>query len=376
VTIVAHDVGGIGGMERQLEELIRALSERGREVVVIARGLPLEPPRGVRWVRVRAPVRPFVIAYPWFFLLASLLVRRHRRGIVHATGAIVANRVDVITVHLCHRAYEERCATPRARRRSFAYRLNARLASLMSRAAERWCYRPRRARRLVGVSAGVSRDLERHFPAMGPRIVTVRNGVDAGRFRPPTGDERSSARAAVSAADGELVAVFVGGEWEGKGLRHVLEGVAERREWRLLVAGSGDRARYAAMARSLGLDGRVRFLGPREDLVPVYQAGDAFVLPSAYETFSLVSHEAAACGLPLLVTEVGGTEELVTPEVNGWFVRPEGADVARRLAELEREPRLRERMAEAAREAVLPLSWRAMADGYERLYRELEGTRR
>jgi glycosyltransferase involved in cell wall biosynthesis len=375
VTIVAHDVGGIGGMERHLEELVRALSERGREVVVIARGFALEPLPGVRWVRVTAPARPFVIAYPWFFLLASLLLRRHRRGIVHATGAIVANRVDVITVHLCHRAYEERGAPLRARRPSLAYRLNASLASLMSRVAERWCYRPARAQRLVGVSAGVSRDLERLFPAMRDRIGTVRNGVDGARFRPPTVEERSSARAAVSAPDGELVALFVGGEWEGKGLRHVLEGVAERPEWRLLVVGSGDRARYEAMAESLGLDGRVRFLGRRADLVPIYQASDAFLLPSDYETFSLVTHEAAACGLPLLVTEVGGTEELVTPEANGWFVRPDGADLARRLAELEREPRLRERMAGAAREAVLPLSWRAMVDGYERLYRELEGAR-
>jgi UDP-glucose:(heptosyl)LPS alpha-1,3-glucosyltransferase len=372
VTIVAHDAGGIGGMERQLAELIRGLSGRGWDVVVVARRLELEPLPGVHWVRVRAPARPFVLAYPWFFFTASLLVRRHRRGILHATGAIVANRADVITVHLCHRAYGERRATLRARRRSPAYRLNARAAGVLSRAAERWCYRPERVGRLVGVSAGVARELARHFPDLRERIATVRNGVDVQRFRPPTSRERSVARAAVGASEDQLVAMFVAGEWEGKGLRHALEGLAGCSGWTLVVVGAGDRRRYEAVAHSLGLDGRVRFLGPRTDLVPIYQAGDAFVLPSEYETFSLVSHEAAACGMPLLLTEVGGTEELVEPGANGWFVRPDGAELARRLEQLGREPALRRRMGEAARASVRHLSWQAMVDGYERVYGELE----
>lgn len=376
VTIVAHDAGGIGGMERQLEELIVRQADAGREVVVIARRCEVPPHPRVRVVRVRAPARPFALAYPWFLIRASFLLRRNRRGLVHATGAIVLNRVDIITAHLCHCAYLEQGTVRRSRRPAAHYRLNAAIAGWMSRTAERWCYRPGRVRRLVGVSPGVSRELARHFPRVADRVDTVRNGVDADRFCPPTDAERLAARELLGARDDdELVALFVGSEWEGKGLRIAVEAVAACPRWTLVVVGAGDRSRYARIARSLGVNGRIRFLEPRSDIVPVYQGCDAFVLPSAYETFSLVSHEAAACALPLLVTRVSGVDELVLPEVNGWFVERKAGDVARRLTALEHDRQLRTRMGAAAREAVLPLSWEAMGDGYARLYATLEEQR-
>src|SRR2546422_812463 len=102
VTIVANDVGGVGGMERVLTELIEGLRDAGDTVNVIARTCELEAMAGVRFRRVRGPRRPFILAYPWFLLAGSLAVRRWRRGAVHATGAIVLNRVDVIGVHYCH----------------------------------------------------------------------------------------------------------------------------------------------------------------------------------------------------------------------------------------------------------------------------------
>src|SRR5580692_3858332 len=101
VTIVAHDVGSVRGMERQLSELVIGLRKLGHQVTVIARSCELPAEAGVSFRRVRGPSRPFLIAYPWFMVAGSLAVRRWRRGIVQATGAIVLNRVDVIAVHYC-----------------------------------------------------------------------------------------------------------------------------------------------------------------------------------------------------------------------------------------------------------------------------------
>src|SRR5438132_12173010 len=83
VTIVAHDVGSVGGMERVLGELIEGLVARGHRVTVIARKCLLHDARGVTLHRVRGPARPFVIAYPWFMIAGSLALWRHRRGVVH-----------------------------------------------------------------------------------------------------------------------------------------------------------------------------------------------------------------------------------------------------------------------------------------------------
>src|SRR5205814_6297457 len=95
-------IGPIGGMERVLAELIVGMCALGYLVTVVARRCELPAGVGVRVHRVRGPARPVLLAYPWFFIAGSLTLWRRRRGIVHATGAIVFNEVDVIAVHFCH----------------------------------------------------------------------------------------------------------------------------------------------------------------------------------------------------------------------------------------------------------------------------------
>src|SRR5438445_10354499 len=72
VTIVAHDVGIVGGMERILAELALGLERRGHDVTVIARSCDLPAGSGVRFRRVRSPARPFVVSYPWFMLAGTV----------------------------------------------------------------------------------------------------------------------------------------------------------------------------------------------------------------------------------------------------------------------------------------------------------------
>ncbi len=52
----------------------------------------------------------------------------------------------------------------------------------------------------------------------------------------------------------------------------------------------------------------------------VYELADAFVLPSSYETFSLVTFEAAASALPVLATPVNGVRELIEDGHNGFLI--------------------------------------------------------
>src|SRR6266508_3513144 len=95
-------------MERMLSELIRRLLYQGRKVVLISRTCELPPHPALRWVLVPGPARPFALAYPRFFVVGTLITWRHRRGLVHTTGAIVRNRADLSTIHFCHHAARER----------------------------------------------------------------------------------------------------------------------------------------------------------------------------------------------------------------------------------------------------------------------------
>lgn len=364
VTLVAHDVGPVGGMERQLAELAAGLLARGVEVTVIARACELPDHPRLRRVRVPGPSRPFTLAYPWFLLAGSLLVRLRRRGVLHTTGAIVLNRADVSTVHFCHHAPAVACLR-RASRPGTAHRLNAAIAPVLSRLGERLAYRPTRTRRLVAVSDGVAREVRTAFPLA--TVETVPNGVDAERFRPDP-DARGALRAELGLGEDELVVLFVGGEWEAKGLPLAIQAVARVPGSTLLVLGRGDAARYGALAERAGAGPRTHFAGVRGDPERWYAAADVFVLPSAYESFSLAAHEAAAAGLPLLAARTSGLEELLEHGVNGWFVEREAEELARRLHELRDDPGRRRAMGEAARRAAGRRTWPAMVDAYLELY--------
>ncbi len=373
VTIVAHDVGAVGGMERVLAELIVGLRRLGHPVTVIARTCALPADAGVTFHRVRAPARPVLLAYPWFMLAGSWLLRRRGRGVVDATGAIVFGAIDVISVHYLHQVGP---ANPS--RTSLLFRIHASLVGRMLRVGERVCYRASRSAVFVGVSDGVAQEVREHYPELAGRVVTIHNGVDVEAFAPGLrGDDARSLRARLAIAEDRLVAAFVGSEWERKGLEPAIRALAAAPGWELVVAGDGDRAPYQALADSLGVGDAVHWLGVTSDVAVVYELADAFVLPSSYETFSLVTFEAAASGLPLLACPVSGVRELLRDGENGFVIDRDPAALAERLRLLADDAALRERLGRAARSSALRFSWAEMVakrhELYERLAREASG---
>lgn len=368
ITLVANDIGVEGGMERQLSVLVTGLLDAGHRVTAISWTCDLPPHPNLRWLRVPGPSRPLALAYPLFLVIASALVRLRGRGEVHSTGAIVLNRTAVCTVHFCHRALAQTSSASRASRPTAAYRANAWVVRRLSRLAEAWCYRPGRARRLIGVSGGVARELGEHFPRMRDRIAVIPNGVDTEHFAP-------APRPAPAGDGGALRVLFVGGDWERKGLPIAIAALAECPGAELDVVGAGDVEGQRRLAARHGVEERVHFRGTAADTAPAYRAADVFALPTAYESFSLVTYEAAASGLPLLATRVNGIEDLVRDGVNGWFVERSAADVAARLRTLQADPELRRRMGTAARRDSLGFSWRRVVEAYRELYTELEEER-
>ena len=72
---------------------------------------------------------------------------------------------------------------------------------------------------------------------------------------------------------------------------------------------------WEARARLEGLADRIRFLGFRRDVPDLLRAGDAHVLPSRYEGYSLITHEALCCGLPAYVSASAGIAERYPPDL-------------------------------------------------------------
>ncbi|MBY0493468.1 MAG: glycosyltransferase [Cyanobacteria bacterium] len=131
----------------------------------------------------------------------------------------------------------------------------------------------------------------------------------------------------------------------------------------LIVVGDGDlRDALRSRAASLGIAGRVHFLGARRDLGNVLSAIDIFTMPSYWEGLPLSMVLAMGAGLPVVASRVAGIPEVVKDRVSGILVDPgDSSQLARALAALVQDPSLRSQLGEAAREFVRP---RFGIDGY------------
>lgn len=142
----------------------------------------------------------------------------------------------------------------------------------------------------------------------------------------------------------------------------------------VLVGGDGpERPRLEGLARDLGVEGAVRFLGsqPHEAMPGLLASGDVAVFPSLMEATSVAALEAMACELPVAASRVGGLPEIVDADVGTLFEPADPEDLARRLTELLRTDDLAERGRAARRRVVDNWSNERLVDRHEALYRFL-----
>jgi len=195
----------------------------------------------------------------------------------------------------------------------------------------------------------------------------VGNGVDLERFRPdPEGRRR--VRAELGVTDDELLVGTVGRRVREKGLVEFADAAARLRNRATFVwVGPEDDT------EPFGHEGptdAVRFVDERTDMAAVYSALDVFVLASHREGFSRASMEAAACGLPMVLTDIRGCREIGTHRTHLLLVSPcsDGAltEAIRSLAE---DDELRTRLGTAAEvRAHSVFDQRAIARESLRLY--------
>ncbi len=99
-----------------------------------------------------------------------------------------------------------------------------------------------------------------------------------------------------------------------------------------------------------------------EELATAYASADLFAFPSTTDTFGSAVLEAMACGLPAVVTDLGGPREIVERHGGGRVVRAETGSLAAALAELVDHPTRRLKMAERAIRTARDASWEALLD--------------
>jgi glycosyltransferase involved in cell wall biosynthesis len=267
-----------------------------------------------------------VVLFLTFHVLAPLIffahcIRRHKRfDLVQAAGDITFLS-DISYAHFCHAAFLKKHwkAVRNRSARSVVQWLHHFLAARI----EKFIYG--RVDKIVVPSEGLARELASEYPFCAGKIVVIPNPIDAHCLHRPDDQSKEILRKSMGFTASELVLVFVAlGHFERKGLPLLLECLQRGHgvEWKLLVVGGlpGLINIYRRKAAARGASGRIVFVGHQQDVRPFLWAADAFVLPSHYETFSLVSFQAAAAGLPVIASRLHGVEDFLEDGANGFCV--------------------------------------------------------
>jgi glycosyltransferase involved in cell wall biosynthesis len=189
-----------------------------------------------------------------------------------------------------------------------------------------------------GVCGFSARSLAHVDGFAGRPIEVIENGIDLVHYAAST--DRGSLRAALGLDPARRYLICVARFHPVKDHRMLLTAFAKvaaaRHDVDLLLAGDGPlRADLEGRAQTLGIAERVRFLGIRDDVPRLLEAADVFTLTSVSEAASITLLEAMACGLPVVVTDVGGNPDIVRQGVDGILVpRGDGEAAASAIATL------------------------------------------
>lgn len=362
----------VGGAELGAHELAKTLIKKGHEVVVITPRKKLSWPQyevldGVKVIRFfcASPIQRGVGWYQWAATYASLgrILRQFRPDVLNMhyiqhtgyAGDYWARRLGIPTVVTLvgYDVYDPSVQLP-----------------------EHWVNKMRRTlskqERLVAASSFVKDTLIERFEVDADKIQIIPYGVDTTRFKP--GTDGSEIRARYGIGHDEIVAIAVQRLDVRKGLAFLLDAIARLKTEsgpavRFLICGRGpEKERLQEYAKRLDIEDRVIFAGyvADEELPQYYQAADLFVLHSLHEGLGIVVLEAMASGLPPIITDAGGTVDMVVDQEDGLVVPAKApvplAAALRRLAE---EPDLRRRLAARARASVVErFRWDLIADQY------------
>jgi len=157
------------------------------------------------------------------------------------------------------------------------------------------------------------------------KIIVVPHGVDVEYYKPLTEEEREFLKSKLN-LDDKWILLFVGNSSPYKGLHILLKEISfisRRNEILLFIAGVYNHE-IRELLKKLDLEKIVQPLGllNAEKLKVYYQLADLFVLPSLYETFSLSTLEAMACGAVPVVSRYAGISEIIKTDINGYIVDP------------------------------------------------------
>jgi glycosyltransferase involved in cell wall biosynthesis len=209
------------------------------------------------------------------------------------------------------------------------------------------------------------------------KVCIIPNGVDVKRYS-SNGHTKDEYKSELN-IETEFIGLFVGSMEKlhaYKGIEYLLAASRLLQDMQITFAliGEGElRHKYESLARTFGINSKIKFLGKLKDndLINYYRAADFFLLPStSVEFMPLVLLEAFACGTPAIVSSIHGPMEMVKDGYNGYVALSRNpADIASKIRKIVSDTSLLKKMQFNSRiEALEKYSWDKVLAMYLALY--------
>jgi glycosyltransferase involved in cell wall biosynthesis len=251
------------------------------------------------------------------------------RGLDRLVEVLRREKPDILHSYRDKANFWARLAAARAPVPVVITAVRSRAMHVVHLATEQWL--SERSDRVIANSEGVRRELVGLAGVSPEKIQVLHNFIDVQKFHPPDAEERRAARARWGLRDDELALLLpgrIGLQKHQLGLALALARLKRAGRLpprlRVLLAGRNRDKIYSfvlpRVLAALGLDGIVTFLGPVNEMVSLYHAADALVMPSLYEGLPNAVLESHASGLPAVVSHAANIDHLVLDGRTGFEV--------------------------------------------------------
>jgi glycosyltransferase involved in cell wall biosynthesis len=360
-----------GGVGQYVFCLSKKLIERGHQVTIITRKRSSDQMKQEIFEGIPVYRVPFYPLYPIHAFLLSIFINKLLR--------LIENSFDIVHLH-SPMPLPIKTTLPVLSTIHTPMRIDARYheifspKSLFEKIQSTTVYPPmesmllKNSSMITAVSQKVALELK-EYGITHSRITVIRNGVDIKSFFPDRQKDNT-----------EDYVLYTGVLRARKGLFDFIQCAKYinkiRPNTKFLICGKGSfRTKLETLVRRMGLEQQILFLGyvDRKRLIRLYQNASVHVVPSHYEGMPTVLLEAMSCGLPVVATNIGGNNEVISSGINGLLVPPKSPKVmAEAILRLLDDVSLRKRIGAAARDTVvMNYTWDKVTDKIVECYENI-----
>lgn len=378
LSLFIHDLTSWGGQDRSVLEIAQYLSQ---DHDIEAHCFQYAPTKktSIRFRPYRSLFSKPLLLKIFYYHLASWWSQIFRKkGSLRQSTGTASLFAEVIQVQFIHNSWREQ---DHFKGGSLLRGLYSSVLRSYNRWLEKQVYTKKKT--YIAISQQIKKELQTHFSIPENCIHTIHHGVNTDHFAsvlesPEAKKERQRVRKKIGLRDDQIALLHVGALNERKGLSSSLEALKElhakgHKEFVFMAVGAGNPKPYLNWCKENELEDHVFFLPHSKDIRSYYWASDVFFFPTRYEPFGLVTLEAMSCGLPAFVSRLAGSAELITHRKNGFVL-----DEIRNPISLSQEvlamkdERLRQQVANKAREQAENHHWSMVAEKYASVYEGLK----